>query len=135
MLEMIVRTVDHDPRFGSPVAMLLPRDLAACAPLALPIRPAEACSLAHELERQVTPRSQAFALLTQTLSAIGGSVAAIVVEPGEDGDPIARVRVWLPFGLTEHLTDVTSALGLAVYTSLPVLVSERLARFPTGIRE
>jgi bifunctional DNase/RNase len=135
MLEMIVRTVDHDPRFGSPVAMLLPRDLAACAPLALPIRPAEACSLTHELERQVTPRSQAYALLAQTLSALGGYVATIVLEPGDDGDPIARVRVCLPFGWTEHLTDVTSALGLAVYASLPLLVAERLVHSPSGIRE
>lgn len=132
MLEMTVRTVDHDPRFGRPVAVLLPRDLAAGSPLALPIRSAEACSLTHELEGQMTPRSKAFALLTQSLAAIRGYVAAIVVEPGDDGDPIARVRVCLPDGWSEHRTDAASALGLAVYTLAPLLVSEQLARAASG---
>jgi hypothetical protein len=45
MLEMTVRTVDHDPRSGSPVALLLPRDRADAPPMALPIRSAEACWL------------------------------------------------------------------------------------------
>ncbi|HZO30524.1 MAG TPA: hypothetical protein VFH48_31520 [Chloroflexota bacterium] len=107
--------------------MLLPRDLTAGAPLALPIRSAEACSLTHELEGQMTPRSRAFALLTQSLAAIHGYVAAIMVEPGEDGDPVARVRVCLPGGWSEHQMDAASALGLAVYTMAPLLVSERLA--------
>jgi bifunctional DNase/RNase len=132
MLEMTVRTVDHDPRSGSPVAVLLPRDLTAGAPLALPIRSAEACSLTHELEGQMTPRSKAFALLTQSLAAIRGYVAAIMVEPGQDGDLIARVQVCLPDGRSEHRTDAASALGLAVYTLAPLLVSEQLAQAPSG---
>jgi bifunctional DNase/RNase len=127
MLEMTVRTVDHDPKSGSPVAVLLPRDRADGPPMALPIRSAEACSLTHELEGQLTPRARAFALLTQTLAAIRGYVAAIVVEPGDDGDPIATVRVRLPDGWCEHRTDAASALGLAVYTLAPLLVSEHLA--------
>ena len=93
MLEMTVRTVDHDPKFGSPVVVLLPRDRADGPPVALPIRPAEACSLAHELEGQLTPRARAFALLTQTLAAIRGYVESIVVEPNEDGMAVGRVRV------------------------------------------
>lgn len=128
MREMIVRTVDQDPKVGRPVAVLLPRDFTAGGPLALPIRSSEACSLTHELEGQMTPRSKAFALLTQSLAAIRGYVAAIVVEPGDDGDSIARVRVSLPTGWSEHRTDAASALGLAVYTMAPLLVSERLAQ-------
>ena len=128
MLEMMVRTVDHDPRFGSPVAVLLPRDRAAGAPLALPIRSADACSLTHELEGQMTPRAKAFALLAQTLATIRGYVAAVVVEPGDDGDPVAMVRVCLPDGWSEHRTDAVAGLGLAVYTMAPLLVSESLAR-------
>ena len=77
MLEMTVQTVDHDPKFGSPVVVLLPRDRADGPPMALPIRSAEACSLTHELEGQLTPRARAFALLTQTL-------AAMLEEPGAD---------------------------------------------------
>jgi bifunctional DNase/RNase len=128
MLEMIVRTVDHDPKSGSPVAILLPRDLRACAPLALPIESVEACSLTHELEDQITPRAGAYALLAQTLSAVGGYVAAITLAASADGAPVARVRVCRPNGWTEHLTGVTSALGLSVYSSLPLLVSEHLVR-------
>jgi bifunctional DNase/RNase len=132
MLEMIVRTVDLSPKSGSPMAMLLPRDRAAGAPLTLPIRASEACTLSHELEGQTTPRARAYSLLLQALATIGGYVAAIVVEPGEDDAPSARVRVCLPDGWSEHRADTASALGLAIHTMLPLHVSEQLAQVPTG---
>lgn len=135
MLEMSVRTVDHEPKSGHPVAILLPRQRAACAPLALPIQAADACSLSHELERVATPRGRAYALLAQTLAAIGGQVVAIQLEPGQDGSPVARIRVSHGDTWSEHQADVTLALGLAVYNSLPVLVSEQLARIPTGLTD
>ena len=132
MLEMTVRTVDHHPKSGSPVAVLIPRDRADGPPIALPMRSAEACSLTHELEGQLTPRAKAFALLTQALAAIRGYVAAIVVEPGEDGVAVGKVRVCLPDGWSEHQIDAPAALGLSIYTLAPLLVSDHLAHGPAS---
>ena len=98
MIEMTVRTVDHSPRSGQPLALLLPHDRAVGRPLTLPIGSNEACSLSHELEHHATPRTRAYTLLMQTIQAIGGYLAAIIVEPDGAGAPAARVRVGLPRG-------------------------------------
>ncbi len=127
MIEMRVRTVDHDPRSGRPVAVLLPRDLASWAPLAIGMQPREACSLSHELERQSTPRARAFDLLFQSLRAIGAYTHSVVVRPGVAGEPAARLRVRLPDRQIEQPIDVALALGLAVHYALPIMVSAQLA--------
>jgi bifunctional DNase/RNase len=133
MIEMRVRTVDHDPRSGRPVAVLLPHDLATWSPLVVAMQPSEACSLTHELERQATPRARAIDLLVQSLAAIGAYAHSIVLRAGETGEAVARLRLRLPNnGQTEHPLDLALALGLAVHAAVPVLVAERLARRATA---
>jgi hypothetical protein len=124
MIPMLVRTVDHDVRSGGAVAMLMPYEVGARTPLALPLKPADACTLAHELERQATPRARAYDLLMDGLRAVGGQLEAIVLEPGKRGFS-ASVRVALATGSTHLPLATATALGLAVHAALPVLVSER----------
>jgi bifunctional DNase/RNase len=129
MIEMRVRTVDHDPRSGRPVAVLWPRDLATWSPLVVGMQPSEACSLSHELERQQTPRARAIDLLVQSLAAIGAYAHSIVMRPDTAGEPTAKLRVCLPkHGQGEHSLDLPLALALAVHAAVPVYVAERLAR-------
>jgi bifunctional DNase/RNase len=126
MIPMLVRTVDHDVRSGGAVAMLLPCEAGTSTPLTLPLEPAEACTLSHELDAQATPRARAYLLLAETLAALGGHVAAVMLEASADDRPVARVAVDLPSGPVVREMEMAAALGLAVSNALPVLVSEHL---------
>jgi bifunctional DNase/RNase len=128
MVEMQVRTVDHCARSGQPVALLLPREREAGAPVTVPIEASAACSLSHELEGLSTPRTRAYALLLQAVHAVGGYIAAIMLVPGPSGDPAAQLRVGMPHRWDDQPIAISEALGLAVHTTLPILVSGVLAQ-------
>ncbi|MCC7372470.1 MAG: bifunctional nuclease family protein [Chloroflexi bacterium] len=128
MFEMLVRTVDHSARSGLPIALLMPRDRLACAPVGVPLSSAEACSLSHELDGLCTPRSRAYSMLIEALHAVGGYIAAIVVDAGPDGEPSAQLQIGLPRSIAVHQAAPADALGLAIRASLSVFVSERVVR-------
>ena len=130
MIEMWVRTVDHDPRSGWPVVVLLPRVAGGSSPLALPISPADACTLSHELESLTTLRTRAFMLLDQALASIQGYPTDIVLTPGPDGTLAGRVDYWHPGGRLEAEIDVSLALGLVAHLGFAVQVAESLV--PAG---
>lgn len=128
MVEMQVRTVDHHAGSGQPVVLLLPREREAGSPVTVPVDGSAACSLSHELEGHATPRTRAYTMLMQAVHAIGGYIAAIMLEPGPTGEPVAQLRVGMPHRWDDQPIDVSAALGLSVHTTLPVLVSGTLAQ-------
>ena len=126
MIEMWVRTVDHDPRTGQPVAVLLLRIPGACPPVALPVSPADACTLSHELQGMTTLRTCAFMLLDEALASVEGYATDIWLASLEDGTVTLRVGYWHRQGRLETDVDVSLALGLAAHLGFMVLVPESL---------
>ena len=133
MIEMWVRTVDHDPRTGQPVTVLLPRVAGSCPPVALPVPSADACTLSHELQGMTTLRTRAFMLLDEALAGVEGYATDIWLAPLPDGTVTGRVAYWHRHGRLETDIGVSLALGLAAHLGFVVLVTEALMSPPVAV--
>jgi hypothetical protein len=134
MIEMWVRTVDHEPRTGAPVVVLLPRVAGRCQPLALPVPPADACTLSHELQGMTTLRTRAFMLLDQALAAVQAYATDIALAAQPDGSIVGQVTYWHLGGPLRSDVDVSLALGLAAHLGFVVQVPESLLPSPVAAR-
>lgn len=103
--------------------------------ITVPIDARTACSLSHELDGLSTPRTWAYSLLVQALHAVGGYIAVIMLVPGPSGEPAAQVHVGLPHRCDDQPIEVSTALGLLVHTTLPVLVAGSLTQIESMQRQ
>jgi bifunctional DNase/RNase len=128
VIEVRVGAVERHPVTAVPLVALEPRDPAIRTRLVLPLSPAVACSLSHELDGHTTLRSTAYTLLMQLAGALGGEVSAVEIVPAADGMAAGRLCIAGPVGGSRLPVEIALGIGLAVVLGLPLRVSEELVR-------
>jgi hypothetical protein len=126
MIEVSVSSVERHPVTGAPLVSLEPRDTTTRTRLVLPLSPAAACSLSHELEGQVTIRGMVSTLLGQVAESLGGVLAAVEIVPAPNSMAAGRLRIDGPDGCTLLPVEIALGIGLAVILDLPLRVDRQL---------
>ena len=128
MLDVRVGSIEKHPVTGAPLIALEPCDAAARTRLVLPLSPAVACSLSHELEGQVTLRGMACTLLGQVADRLGADVVAVEILPAPNGMAAGQLRIEGQRGATLLPVEIALGIGLAVVLGLPLRVDDRLVQ-------
>lgn len=126
MIEVRVGSIERHPVTGAPLVALEPRDVRARTRLVLPLSPAVACSLSHELEGQTTLRSMAYTVLSQIADVLGGAISSFEIVPAPNGMAAGRLRVEGADGCTILPVEIALGIGMAVVLGVPLRVAERL---------
>lgn len=126
MIEVRVGSIERHPVSGAPLVSLEPQDTTSRTRLVLPLSPAVACSLSHELEGQVTLRGMVSTLLGQVAESLGGALAAVEIVPAPNSMAAGRLRVDGPDGCTLLPVEIALGIGLAVVLGLPLRVDQQL---------
>jgi len=126
MIDVRVGSVERHPTTGAPLIALEPRDPSSRTRLVLPLSPAVACSLSHELAGQVTLRGMVYTLLGQVADILGGQIAAIEIVPAPNGMAAGQLRIDGQAGATVLPVEIALGIGLAVLLDVPLRVAPQL---------
>jgi bifunctional DNase/RNase len=128
MIDVRVGSIDRHPVTGAPLVSLEPHDTRLRARLMLPLSPAAACSLSHELEGQTTLRAMVYALLSHVADTLGGQITAVEIVPAPNEMAAGHLCVCGPDSSTLIPVEITLGIGLAVVLGVPLRVDDRLVQ-------
>jgi hypothetical protein len=126
MIDVRVGSVERHPVTGAPLIALEPRDTTTRTRLVLPLSPAVACSLSHELEGQLTLRGMVYTLLGQVTNTLGGEITAIEIVPAPNGMAAGHLCIDGQAGTTLLPVEIALGIGLAVVLDVPLRVAAQL---------
>lgn len=125
MIELQVGGLGFDPRNLSPIVLL--RDPEEMNFLPIWIGVFEAAAIAMELQGAKPPRPMTHDLLKNSIEALGGKLARVVINDVKEGTFFAAVEVELKDGKTTGLDARPSdAIALAVRGHVPIFVTENV---------
>ncbi len=124
MLEMIIHAVNLDSLTNQPVIIL--KDSSAHRFLPIWIGQSEATAILMELQQLKPPRPLTHDLLRSLLTELGASIDRVEINDLKDGTFYARIRLRQEETMLEVDARPSDALALAVRTSSPIFVAEKV---------
>jgi hypothetical protein len=128
MIDVRVGSIDRHPVTGAPLVSLEPHDTRFRSRLMLPLSPAAACSLSHELEGLTTLRALVYTLMSHVADTLGGQITAVEIVPAPNEMAAGHLRVCGPDASSLIPVEITLGIGLAVVLGIPLRVDDRLVR-------
>lgn len=126
MIDVRVGSIDRHPVTGAPLVSLEPHDARFRTRLMLPLSPAAACSLSHELEGLTTLRALVYTLLSHVADTLGGQITAVEIVPAPNEMAAGHLRVCGPDASSLIPVEITLGIGLAVVLGVPLRIDDRL---------